>query len=113
MGVRSLKVTARHSNNAGSSYEYPHCLSAMHRLALDNRSTQFNSPNTHAHTRCTLSCTAAGRQGGREGGRGGGNFKGGIRRRKLASIQYIHKPSHNAALAFETLVLQMKNSEQV
>ena len=42
-----------------------------------------------------------------------GNFKGGILRRALASIQYIHKPSHNAALAHETLVLQMKNSEQV
>ena len=25
----------------------------------------------------------------------------------------IHKPSHNAALALETLVLQIKNSEQV
>ena len=42
-----------------------------------------------------------------------GNFKGGILRRALASIQYIHKPSHNAALALETLVLQMKNSEPV
>ena len=28
-------------------------------------------------------------------------------------IQYIHKPSHNAALAIDTLLLQMKNSEQV
>ena len=42
-----------------------------------------------------------------------GNFKGGILRRALASIQYIHKPSHNTALALETLVLQMKNSEPV
>ena len=33
--------------------------------------------------------------------------------RVLANIQYIHKPSHNAALAPETLVLQIKNSEQV
>ena len=50
---------------------------------------------------------------GREGGQGReGNFKGGILRRELASIQYIHKPSHNAALALETLV-QMTNSEQV
>ena len=32
------------------------------------------------------------------------NFTGGIPRRELASIQYIHKPSHNAALALETLV---------
>ena len=46
-------------------------------------------------------------------GRGGAHFKGGILIRELASIQYIHKPSHNAALAVETLVLQMKNSEQV
>ena len=26
---------------------------------------------------------------------------------------FIHKPSHNTNLALETLVLQMKNSEQV
>ena len=39
--------------------------------------------------------------------------KGGILRMALASIQYIHKPSHNAALAIDTLLLQMKNSEQV
>ena len=39
--------------------------------------------------------------------------KGGILRRALASIQYIHKQSHNAALAIDTLLLQMKNSEQV
>ena len=45
---------------------------------------------------------------GREEGKQG-NFKGGILRRALA----IHKPSHNAALTLETLVLQMKNSEQV
>ena len=31
----------------------------------------------------------------------------------LASIQYIHKPSHNAALAIDSLLLQMKNIEQV
>ena len=58
---------------------------------------------------------------GREGASGEGeqgrdeNFKGGIPMRALASvrIQYIHKPFHNAALGLETLVLQMKNSEQV
>ena len=43
----------------------------------------------------------------------GTNFTGGNMMRELASIQYIHKPSHNAALALETLVLQIKNSEQV
>ena len=56
----------------------------------------------------------AGRGG--EGGEGrgeGANFTGGILMRELASIQYIHKPSHNAALALETLVLQIRNSEQV
>ena len=43
----------------------------------------------------------AGREG--KGGQGmEGNFKGGILRRELASN--IHKPSHNAALALETLV---------
>ena len=42
-----------------------------------------------------------------------GNFKRGILRRALASIQNIHKPSHNSALAIDTLLLQMKNSEQV
>ena len=46
-----------------------------------------------------------GSKGAREG-----NFKGGILRRALASI---HKPSHNAALAIDTLLFQMKNSEQV
>ena len=54
----------------------------------------------------------AGRAG--EGGEGRtANFTGGIPRRELASIQYIHKPSHNAALALETLVLKIKNSEHV
>ena len=52
------------------------------------------------------------RKGGSKGAREG-NFKGSIRRRALASIQYIHKSSHNAALAIDTLLLQMKNSEQV
>ena len=42
---------------------------------------------------------------GREGARKG-NIKGCITRRELASIQYIHKPSHNAALAIGTLLLQ-------
>ena len=31
----------------------------------------------------------------------------------LASVQYIHKQFHNAAIGLETSVLQMKNSEQV
>ena len=69
VGMRSLKVTAHHSNNAGSSYEYHHCVrvSATCRLALDKRPTQCNSP--HTHTWCTLSCSAEGRQGGREAGK--------------------------------------------
>ena len=57
-----------------------------------------------------------GRGGEERGGEGRGrqtNFTAGILRMELASIQYIHKPSHNAALALETLILQMKNSEQV
>ena len=51
-------------------------------------------------------------QGGREQEREE-NFKGSIPRRAEASVQYIHKPFHNAALGLDTLVLQMKNSEQV
>ena len=47
-----------------------------------------------------------------QGGRGARMFFLGIPRRALASVQYIHKPFHNAALGLETLVLQMKNSEQ-
>ena len=99
----------RHSNS--------HYVSATRRLALDNRPTEFNPPNTYTHTWCTLSCTAAGRQGTsdeglRDGGRGvmaGGGQGGretsrGYPDTELASIQYIHKPSHNAALALETLV---------
>ena len=49
----------------------------------------------------------------RKGSKEGKNFFIGIPRRALASVQYIHKPFHNAALGLETLVLQMKNSEQV
>ena len=53
------------------------------------------------------------REGSREDVRMGGRDTS----RELSSeghgIQYIHKPSHNAARAIETLVLQMKNSEQV
>ena len=44
-----------------------------------------------------------GEQGSKEAREG--NFKGGILRRALASIQYIHKPSHNAALAIETFFI--------
>ena len=56
-----------------------------------------------------------GREGATEEGaqRREGNFKGGIPRSALASVQYIHKTSHNAALSHEALVLQIKNSEQV
>ena len=53
------------------------------------------------------------RRGGEGRGGEGANFTGGILMRELASIQYIHKPSHNVALALETLVLQIQNSEQV
>ena len=52
-------------------------------------------------------------RGGEGRGGEGANLTGGILMRELATIQYIHKPSHNAALALDTLVLQMKNSEQV
>ena len=52
-------------------------------------------------------------RGGEGRGGEGANITGGILMRELASIQYIHKPSHNAALALETLGLQTKNSEQV
>ena len=41
MGVRSLKVPVRLSNS--------HYVSATRRLALDNRPTQFNLPNTYTH----------------------------------------------------------------
>ena len=42
--------------------------------------------------------------GAREEGEHGseGNCKGGIPRSALASVQYIHKPSHYAALGLET-----------
>ena len=49
---------------------------------------------------------------GKEGTREG-HFKGGILRRVLASVQYIHPSSHNTALVIDTLLLQMKNSENV
>ena len=53
--------------------------------------------------------------GGTERGREGAaeqNFKGGILSEE-GTGQYIYKPSHNADLAIDTLLLQMKNSEQV
>ena len=64
--------------------------------------------------------TGRGMDSGREEASGGGIERGmegkpggGISMRTLASIQYIHKPSHNGALAIDTLLFQMKNSEQV
>ena len=78
VGVHCLKVTARHSNNVGSRYEYPHCLSAMHRVALDNRPTQSNLPNTHTVYIELHGSRQEGREVGREeGGRQGGRRKGG------------------------------------
>ena len=60
--------------------------------------------------------TTGGRKRAEEGlseeGREQGS-KGGIRRRALTSIQYFLKPSHYSALAIDTSLLQMKNSEQV
>ena len=62
--------------------------------------------------------TGRGMDSGREEASGGGiergmegeqGSKGGILRRALASIQYIHKPSHKAALAIDTLLLQIIN----
>ena len=54
-----------------------------------------------------------GREQGGRGARAGRTLKGGIPRMALASVQYIHKPFHNAALGLDKLVLQMKNSDQV
>ena len=52
-------------------------------------------------------------RGGREIWREG-NFKGCTLMKTLANIQYaLLKTTHNAALALETLVLGMKNSEPV
>ena len=165
VGLRSLKVTVRHLNNASCCYEYP--IVSVPRIAR-HYTILSAARQTHTRTLCTLSWTTGGRRAAREGGseraRGGreeamiarqgesvsggregwwreratkrgmegareeasgggiewgmkgareGNFKGGILSRALASIQYIHKPSHNAALALETLVLKIKNSEQV
>ena len=138
VGVRTLNVTAGHWKSI--CYWGDPAIVSLPRL--DRRDTMgLLSSARQPHTRCALSCTAAGRgeggRGGRDGtgvegrggdgkggdGRGGegregrwrqgANFTGGILMRELASIQYIHKPSHNAALALDTLVLQIKNSEQV
>ena len=85
------KVTAGHCQNAVGSYDYPHCASVTHRLALDNRTYPAQLANT-THTRCrpTLSWMGGavaewvraeggrgGREvGGREGGRQGGREAG-------------------------------------
>ena len=54
-----------------------------------------------------------GRGGEGRGGEGrGGEGRGGEEGTGQYTV-YSHKPSHNAALALETLVLQMKTSEQV
>ena len=50
---------------------------------------------------------------GREEASGGGIERGmGGNSREVSSIQYIHKPSHNAALSIDTLLLKIKNSVQ-
>ena len=60
-----------------------------------------------------------GRDGGRDGRTGGqgtaGNVKGGILRRKLASIQYIPSTNHPTTrpLPLRLWYYKMKNSEQV
>ena len=57
-------------------------------------------------------------QGRSEGGseewsKGGGNFKEGTLPRTTARMQCkMHKTTHNAALALETLLLQRNNSER-
>ena len=52
-------------------------------------------------------------KGGSEGGTER-HVKGCPLRRTLASIQHtVHKTTHNAALAIETLVLQINNDERV
>ena len=62
MGVRSLKVTARHLNNAGCCYEYT--IVSVPRIAR-RYTVQCNLPNTHTvHIELD-----DGRQAGREGGR--------------------------------------------
>ena len=51
---------------------------------------------------------------GREHGSKGGKLQGRYPEEDIwASIQYIHKPSDNASLAIDTLLLQMNNGEQV
>ena len=60
VGVRSLKVTARHLNNAGCCYEYT--IVSVPRIAR-RYTIQCSLPNTW----CTLNWTAAAdRQGGRQ-----------------------------------------------
>ena len=64
-----------------SSYEYPHCVSATRRLALDNRPTQLNSPNTYTHTRCrpTLNWAAVDSETGRGHGKSEEGWRAGMR----------------------------------
>ena len=76
MGVRSLKVTARHLNKAGCCYEYT--IVSVPRIAR-RYTIQCSLPN--AHTVHIELWTAAGRQGGRqrrseEGWRMGGREQG-------------------------------------
>ena len=62
MGVRSLKVTARHLNNAGCCYEYT--IVSVPRIAR-RYTIQCSLPNTHTvHIELD-----GGRECGREGGR--------------------------------------------
>ena len=63
MGVRSLKVTARHLNNAGCCYEYT--IVSVSRIAR-RYTIQCSLPNTHT---MQLNGTVAGREGGKEGAR--------------------------------------------
>ena len=74
-GVRSLKVTARHSNNDSSCYEYT--IVSVPRIArCYTILNAFRQMHTHTHTWCTLSWTAGGRQARKDGGWVGGREQG-------------------------------------
>ena len=77
-----------------SSYEYPHCVSATHRLALDNRPTQLNSPNTYTtRRRPTLNWAAVDSETGRGHGRSEEGWRVGKRKQEAGGREGGNKGS--------------------
>ena len=111
MGVRSLKVTARHSNNAGSSCEYPRCLEARKEGGREGGEGRRGEGGEARRGDGRGGEGGEGRGGEGRGGEGG-ILQGRYPEEGTGQYTVYSQTIHSAALALETLV-QMKNSEHL